>query len=115
MTTAKILQWDNVKDIEYAMPAVGMLFQAKVKRKEGSKYFELVAFDWNSDEKQWNIYSNLGVDTSADLAALAPRLRQAIQDKIAQFKADVPETEEERANMEELKKMVDLIDDSVPF
>lgn len=103
------------KKIEYAMPAVGMLFQAKVKRKEGSKYFELIAFDWNKDETMWNIYSNLGVEVSTDLAALAPRLKQAIQDKIEQFKTDAPESEEEKMNIENLKKMAYLIDDTVPF
>lgn len=104
------------KNVEYAMPAVGMLFQAKVKRKEGSKYFELIAFDWDKIGRTWNIYSNLGVDVSPELAALAPKFKQAIQDKIAQFKSnDEAETEEEKMNIENLKRMADLIDDTVPF
>lgn len=37
----------------------GLVFEAKVKRKEGSKYFDLERFKWNKETNEWDIFGSL--------------------------------------------------------
>lgn len=52
------------KKATYVAPKPGMLFSAKVSKREGSKYFDLVFFEYDKVTKKYNFFADLEKDCS---------------------------------------------------
>lgn len=52
------------KKATYVAPKPGMLFSAKVNKREGSKYFDLVFFEYDKATKKYNFFADLEKDCS---------------------------------------------------
>ena len=52
------------KRIFYVAPKPGMMFQAKISKREGSKYFDLVFFEYDKVNKKYNFLVDLEKDCS---------------------------------------------------
>ena len=100
-----LLSYRNNKD-QFALlkPQIGVVFEAQVRRKEGSRLFDLQRFEWNKEKRQWDVFGKTGAfvdDESVDIATQLIGIREVNRIKREQEKA--------------IKKVKEKVLDEVPF
>ena len=68
------------KKASYVAPKPGMMFQAKINKRESSKYFDLVFFEYDRATKKYNFFADLEKDCSfafdEETIALAEQIKR---------------------------------------
>lgn len=100
-----LLSYRNSKG-QFALlkPQIGVVFEAQVRRKEGSRLFDLQRFEWNKEKRQWDVFGKVEAfvdDESVDIATQIVGIREVNRIKREQEKA--------------IKKVKEKVLDEVPF
>ncbi len=85
-------------------PQTGVVFEARVRRKDNSRLFDLERFQWNKDKRQWDVFGKTEAyvdDESVDIATQIIGVREVNRIK----------RETEKVTKKEKEKVLD----EVPF
>lgn len=75
-----LLSHKGEKGFALLKPQTGVVFQARVRRKEGSRLFDLERFQWNGDRKQYDIFGSTSAyidEESVDIASQIIGVRES--------------------------------------
>lgn len=85
-------------------PQTGVVFEARVRRKENSRLFDLERFQWNKDKRQWDVFGKTEAfvdDESVDIATQIIGVRE-----VSRLKRETEKV---------VKKEKEKVLDEVPF
>lgn len=92
------------KGFSLIRPRTGVVFEGRVRKKEGTNFFDIERFQWNKDLRQNDIFGSPYAYIDDDSVALAEAIIvQREQDRIA------------REQKEQIKKQKEAALDEVPF